>query len=277
MKDSIVAYHCLYDQCEDVVPNMESELSKELPGELIVAPGNYKIFGRSYSLVKEGLYRFIRPFDSCEQRIVWGGQNVDDVISAISWITMHGVQDEHLSVVDKTKKALHSKISCSCGYVSLWASSILDSIGVKSRCVSGLTLDDWNSYNNGHTMIEVYTENENKWSCYDIDNHVMFLANSIHLDFCEVCNAVCNGREYELRCLSSAAVTDSSYEGALYFDKISGEANLRKWYKRVLQVPLIRHKNSKYYFCDQKNRKRVRQYSKTYKFINESSFKRYFY
>lgn len=73
MKDSIVAYHCLYDQCEDVVPNMESELSKELPGELIVAPGNYKIFGRSYSLVKEGLYRFIRPFDSCEQRIVWGG------------------------------------------------------------------------------------------------------------------------------------------------------------------------------------------------------------
>ena len=41
--------------------------------------------------------------------------------------------------------------------------------GVKSRLVSSLTLDSWNSYDNGHIMIEVFRPELKKWVVYDID------------------------------------------------------------------------------------------------------------
>jgi len=113
------------------------------------------------------------------QAIVWGEKEVEHLISALSWITIHGNEDNALSFDKKTYKALHSKLIVTCGYASLWGSEILRNKGIRNRIVSTLTLDEWNLYDNGHTMLEVWEENLNKWVVYDIDNGKSFFPNQI--------------------------------------------------------------------------------------------------
>ena len=56
---------------------------------------------------------------------------------------------------------------------------------IESRVVQTLTVEDWNSYNNGHTMIEIYRHDFNKWVLYDLDNNAYFSANQIPLSLLE--------------------------------------------------------------------------------------------
>ena len=47
---------------------------------------------------------------------------------------------------------------------------------IRARFVLTLTLDPWNSYDNGHSMIEVYREDLKKWVLYDVDENAYFHA-----------------------------------------------------------------------------------------------------
>ena len=78
-------------------------------------------------------------------------------------------------------KALNSKIFGTCGTITIWIQEILESNNIKSRIVQTLTLDDWNTYDNGHTMIEVYHNDLQKWILYDLDSNVYFSKNGIPL------------------------------------------------------------------------------------------------
>jgi hypothetical protein len=74
----------------------------------------------------------------------------------------------------------------------------------------------------------------------------------------------------------------SSFTSADGYDYsfISEEANvnIRDWYRRVMQVPLIFDASAKkYFFMDQGNKDRIESYSASYQFINKSEFLNRFY
>lgn len=247
MNKEVIAYRCLFEECEDVPICVECTY-EILPDTLIVKCGNYKVFDNIYSLNKNGLYRFIQLCGNSRQVIVYEG-DVDDLMSALSWITVHGNDDNALSLKEKYYKALHQKLVINCGHVALWASAILCEEGIKNRIVTTLTLDEWNSYDNGHTMLEVYKENIGQWAVYDIDNGLAFYSESNSMNILELCEAVCQEKPYQIQQLSSAARYANSSEYYLLVEKdLSGETNIRKWFKRVLQVPLIRNEDGSYYF-----------------------------
>ena len=250
-------YHACLENIKEVLAS-KSEKSQSLPNSLIIKKGNYQFENESYELRDEGLYRFIFPTKSNQQRIVFE-ENIEALLSSICWIFTHGNSDDNKSYVEIQQKALHSKIFATCGPLVSWTSSFLEKLDVKFRIVSTLTVDTWNSYDNGHILIEIFSKDLNKWIVYDLDNSCYFVNNQTALSLLEFVEKV-KLDEYEIKRLSNKISTDisnfkdkkSGYDYAFLIEsRLSNQKQLRKWYKHVIQVPLILDERISY-FSDEK-------------------------
>ena len=178
-----------------------------------------------------------------------------------------------------TTKALTSKIFATCGTISAWTQALLHDVGIRSRVVSSLTLDSWNHYNDGHTLIEVYREYYKKWVVYDLDNNAYFARADCPLSFIEFSNHVATG-DYAIRRLASDSGFDVSnfidsdrqYDYAFAMEEIfANEKSLRRWYAGVIHVPMIED-NGNYFFFDNVNRSRVETYSPRFRYMDKEQF-----
>ena len=275
-------HYALFDKIQEV-PESQSKDGKNLPSQLIISKGKYVFSNKIYDLDKEGLYRFIHPGVINEQRIVFEN-NFDSLLSSIAWIHSHGNKDDKKNYTDVLKKARNSKIFATCGSVSEWTVRFLKERGFRVRVVAVLTLDDWNSYDNGHILIEVFKEELKKWVVYDIDNDVYFTKDGNPLSLIEFTKQVRDDK-YDINFIAKKNDIDTSN----FFDKENNydysfliEARFldqdtrRKWYKRVFQVPMI--VDDKYsYFFDKENKTKIMTYSSFYRFLDENEFLSRFY
>ena len=248
---------------------------KPLPVRLIINPGYYFWRDKVYDLRIEGIYRFFKYDKTQEQRIVYKN-NLYDLLSSLSLIHTHGIGDDHLNINELTQKALKNKLVLTCGYISRWINNILKSLKIKSRLVATLTLDKWNNYDNGHTMIEIYDRNLKKWILFDIDNNSYFINQQRKepLSLIEFSKYV-KSKHYNLEPLaydiSYANNMNSFYNEKVFFDK-------KNWYRRVVQVIMIFDEEyGKYFHFDLKNKKRIQSYSNNYTYINPIKFMKKFY
>ena len=175
-----------------------------LPSSLVIAPGRYAFHGKTYDLQKQGLYRFICPFKENQQRIVYdaNGGNVEALLSGLAWCVSHGNSDNSKSQEALTQKATTAKLFITCGNISQWALQILQSYKIRARPADTLTLDEWNSYDNGHSMIEVYREDLKKWVLYDLDGNACFLHKRAPLSLVEMIERAASG-DYEIKLLAA--------------------------------------------------------------------------
>ena len=264
----------------------------ELPETLIIPPGRYKVNGKLYDCENEGLYRFVYPFKNNQQRIVYK-RTLLAILSGIAWIASHGNSDNSKSLDQLTSEALKSKLSINCGPISSWANYLLNDVGVKSRKVGALTLEEWNSYDNGHAMIEVYRGKHGGWELYDLDNNGYFTHNGSMLSLIDFVKCV-NLGEYEINDIANDIRLDvsgmkhkmSGYDFALFSESAvfaeSGGGKLRKWYKRVIQVPRIWEDGYAYFtFVDKSDLSwkidRVESYSDRFRYLDYADFMKKFY
>ena len=277
------AYYANLNDITRIFPSKENFESKPLPNTLVIKPGIYTVFENIYDLKNEGLYRFVYPEIKNQQRIVYNG-NVDALLSSIAWIYSHGNSDDNKSINEINTKALNSKIFGTCATISHWIQAILQNQGIKSRVVQTLTLDEWNTYDNGHTMIEVYREDFNKWILYDLDNNAYFSNEGIALSLIEFAEHV-KENDYEINYIASDVKLDVSnflgkngYEFAFFSESIiSTEQTLRDRYQHIIQITLIGDVDNNYYFFDSDNRLKVEDYSSNYKYLNKKEFLNRFY
>jgi hypothetical protein len=110
--------------------------------------------------------------------IDYNPQNIDyplNLLNLISLLTVHGDSDKTLNTFDKKLEMIKKRpLSLTCGPNSYFVKDLIQSIGVKTRIVLTLTFDEWNGYDNGHTLLEVFSKNLNKWVLYDIDGQKVF-------------------------------------------------------------------------------------------------------
>ena len=265
------------------ISDISGEKGLEIPNSLIIKPGKFNFYGKTFDLKKEGLYRFIFPFKENLQRIVYE-KNIEALLSSIAWIYSHGNSDDVKKFSEIASKALHSKIFATCGPISEWTHQLLLENGIKSRIISSITLDFWKSYENSHIMIEVFRPDFNKWVAYDLDYNSYFVKNNIPLSFIEFSELV-QEDDYEIKYLAKNVGVDISnfrdiknnFDYAFIMEaRLVDENARRKWYKRVIQVPLI--SDGKYnYFFNNKNIKHVESYSIYYKYLEEENFRKKFY
>jgi Divergent InlB B-repeat domain len=176
-----------------------------LPNTLVITPGTYSYHGFIYNMNTEGLYRFITSQYSDQQERIVYKNNLDALLSGMSWIATPGTTDLGLSEPEKTIKAMTSKLSIYCSGVSTWAIWVLQG---KAQCRE---LDINNSRVN-HTAFEVFRTDYNKWCYYDLNFNASFTINNIPLSFGELLNCTQNGTNYNITFLSNDAGVDLSNE-----------------------------------------------------------------
>ena len=280
-----IVYHALNTKIKTIIPDKLNLNSKQIPDKLVIPSGTYIYYGNTYNLVDEGLYRFILPLEKNEQRIVFDGKNINSLMSAVTWIYSHGNSDNSKNIEELNFKALNSKIFGTCGTISIWIEDLLESNDIKSRVVQTLTLDDWNTYDNGHTMIEVYHVDLQKWILYDLDNNAYFLKNGIPLSLIEFIDAVKHDN-YQIYILATDTTLDVSnfvanneFEYAFYAESVyANENTLKIWYKRVIQVPMISEDKFSYFTTNNvEERKQMESYASHHKFLPIDEFQSKFY
>jgi hypothetical protein len=229
----------------ELIPNTTKNVNKvELYNSLIIPPGQYDFYNYSYDLNREGLYRFSLVGIENQQRIVYKN-DIDAILSGISWISSHGNSDNNLTDEELTRKATTTKLYIECGRLSLWAQDFLNINGIKSRIVASKTMDAMNTYDNGHVLIEIYRDDYNKWILYDLDNNAFFKFNNTPLSFMQFVEIIKNNLDYEIVYISSDSHYDISnfkegnYNYDLLIEKLSTDKSLKQWYKRVLQKPTV--------------------------------------
>jgi len=277
------AYYAINEKIVNIPP-IESEIENPLPSELIIPTGTYTVYGNVYELSDEGLYRFILPEIENSQRIVYDGNDVNSLLSAVSWIYTHGNSDSGNSMEYLNEKATHSKIFGVCNTLSIWIIDVLEKNNLQSRLVQTMTLDNWNTYDNSHTMIEVYRKDLDKWVLYDLDNNAYFSQNGIELSLIEFADKV-KGNNYKINYLSSDSKLDISnfkskdnFDYAFFGETIfSNEETLRLWYARIAQVPLIQNENLDFNFFDEEHKSKIENFAPNYKFIDQTQFLYKFY
>ena len=223
------------------------------------------------------------PGKVSEQRIVYQ-HDIHALLSAVCWIACHGNTDDSLSHRNLSVKAKTDKLFLTCGYLCYWAHTLLALVGIKSRRVAGLTLETWNHYDNGHDLLEVWRDDLAKWVLYDLDNHCYFsLSDSdTPLDFITFCRVATHRQDYRIHRLAKGAgfdVSNFAIDGASYCFMLEYvQNNLREWYAKILQVPLIRDLETKTaLFMDDTDIKRVESYSPRYRYLPAEQFISRFY
>ena len=281
-KNKPIVYNAFLEKIQmvDVVSN---EDGNELPDELVIPKDKYIFSGNTYNLDKEGVYRFVNPGKYNIQRIVFE-KDLNALLSSIAWIYSHGNNDDEKEYSEILQKAKNEKIFATCGTISNWSVQFLKEFGVKARIVAVLTLDDWNSYDNGHILVEVYREELKKWILYDVDNDAFFSSNGIPLSLLEFVKKV-REDDYDIEFIarkndidiSNFVDRENSYDyGFLIEARFLNEQTRRKWYKRVFQVPMIVDE-CKSYFFDNTNKDKILSYSSFYEFLDKKEFLDRFY
>lgn len=277
----LVAY--FLDKKVEPVQQSEASDAPELPSDLIISPGCYKIRGKCYDLTSDGLYRYMEFPGYNVQRIVYSG-NTDALISGICWIATHGQKDDLLSDEELTERALSSKIFVTCGRQSEWALGLLREQKINARLVACKTDEEWNGFDDGHVMISVFREHLDKWVVYDLDKNCYFVDSDtkMPLSLIEFYESQ-DTNNYEIIKLSNGYRVDSSsytnYEGndlSLLMEYALAEP--RGWYRRVMKVPMIYDSESEcYYFFNYEQRKRLQAFASNYRFMEKKEFVRKFY
>ena len=278
-----IVYHAFMTSTTHLNAIDDNNDAKELPNSLVIPPGKYSFQGNTYNLNKEGMYRFIAVLKENQQRIVFE-KNIDALLSGISWLYTHGGIDDYKEYDELIQKALTSKIYAQCYTISFSLQTILEQQGIQSRVVTTLTLEPWNTYNNGHTMLEVFRDDYNKWVVYDLDGNAYFEKDKTPLSLMEWYQLIPND-DYEIIFLADDVKVDVSnvsskddYDYVFLSESVlMNEEQQRKWYKRVIQIPMIQDDDSKYSFFDERDPKRVESYSHNYKYMNKEDFMKRFY
>lgn len=261
--NSPIVYHANGNSVTYLKPD-PGLMALPLIDEFIIPPGCYKFQNQSYELSQDGLYRFMFPEKINEQRIVFTG-NMPALMSSLAWIVAHGESDDALSHDSLIQKAKQQKLFLTCEAVCEFAFTILTGLGLRCRIIGTRTLEQWNSYDDGHYLIEVYRNDLNKWVLYDLDTDSYFTHYQKPLSFLEFMQHI-ETADYDIQPLSADIRAESVSSDQRYDFTFINEgklASLKLWYKRVMQFTFITHEQEHFaHPSHASNKKLTRRYPK---------------
>jgi len=148
--------------------------SQELPNQIVISPNNYVWFGKNYNCTKSGVYRFSLPQIESRQHVVLDKYDVLSNALNLANIAVRGNKDDTCSMEKLLKNGLIRFLSLTCGPLVNMVENLLLQHGITCRKVHGHTIESMNSYNNGHTMIEIWHNDADKFVVVDLDKKSFF-------------------------------------------------------------------------------------------------------
>lgn len=231
-----------------------------LPRTLVIPPGRYRVHGQTYTLNREGLYRFLYPQQENQQRIVYR-RDIHALLSGLCWIVTHGNRDDRLPLPQVTRLALTRKVIRTCGPYSTYCCYLLGALGIPAREISTLSLDALNSYDRGHELMEVRMNN--RWVLVDIDMHRIFRSRGRLLNAQEAQVCFKTG-DYEMERLAASVPLAIGYFSAGRYDydmwaegMIATEGSVRQWYRRITALIIVRDADHRAWYTTPYPRRRA--------------------
>ncbi len=207
--------------------------------------------GLVYSVNEEGLYRFFDMENFLMRQFYY---YIDDLwlfAGHLSRMHIHGWRGwDKESFYAKLEKAKTGKLSITCGPTANFIHEVFRMYGVQSRIVHTLTLDEWNEYDNGHTLLELLDPKTDKWTFYDSDVGCMMIDAGKPLSLGEVCAMYRSGQTPEPFYPAGHTLPDTHTDPgsdkahicySLWLERVfAGDHEaLHAWNKRIMQVPII--------------------------------------
>ncbi len=289
--DIVANFYCL-DKVErisgksDVSEDEEIKAVSQLP--MIIRNSQWIKFADKYFyLRKEGLYRFwnwgkvrwesrdsrpkIVSKKKCYSSVLLFRRDILALLSGIATLQVHSPMHEGLSFGQKVRQMKRGLLSLTCGQISDFCCKILASVGWKSRRVAALRVEGkYNSYDNGHQLLEFYWPKLRKWVLADVDMCQMFVRNGKFLNLGEISSLIQDGKDFELFGLSYSGLprVDSSqavwgeYCGYEQFQYGFSDKKLVKgWLRGMLAGPIIFDDGKMYSFnLNPVGRRRMKKY-----------------
>ena len=240
LDDRPLAFHLCGTRVRAVKP--VARRGRRLPSALVIPPGYYTVNGQTYEARREGLYRFLRPAVRNAQRLVYR-RDLFALLSGISWLASHGSVHDRLTPEAWQRLALRRKIIVTCGNTSRFGQAILKKLGWRSRVVNASSLRGRNSYDCGHSLLEVDTGRG--WLLVDLDLKTLFRRGARRLNLLEFIDAAADD-DFILEPLAAATgtaiggFTERGYDYDLYMETcFATGAQIRQWYRRIMMVPIV--------------------------------------
>lgn len=208
-------------------PDIPAVPSRELP--LIVRqPCWVQFLDNYYEADRQGLYRFWNwgkvyyehpdaipqvaapsdgylPTDHCYDGFIRFDDDILALLGSISILHLHGHHHDRLSYQQKLQRLREGSLSLTCGDIAALVMQLLGDLGFRARRLYTLRLEGtWNTYDNGHILLEFFWNEYNKWVAVDIDLHCMFTRHGAFLNFSDLHSLTMQGKSYELTPLTAA-------------------------------------------------------------------------
>lgn len=254
---------------------------EDLEENLFISPGIYNYNGENYDCRSEGLYRFFVINKDNQQRIVHI-EGVQNLLHSISWIHLHGGIHNELSFENLIDIAKNSRIILNCASICMFCKKVLSIFNYPSRLICLLTLDEWNSYDNGHALLEVYENGS--WKLWDTDFRRYFQRDMIDLNAHDTVLAF-SENDFSIVSYSSSPIfafeysqTEFHYQFVyeyIFFDLV----NIEKAYRRYCQVLIIEKDGILYFTTNStQDRERIENYEfVTFYWLDPEEFRQTFY
>ena len=257
-----------------------SVATHDLPSSLVVPPGLYQYRDSVWDMSSGGIYRFALDGYVVRQVVVPTYDPVKDC-ELVQSIHGYGTLDDGLASNRLLHMATSRRVWVTCSRAAQLVVAILRSCGHSSRVVMGMTLEDWNTFNNGHTVVEVKLPDG--WKCFDPTVGSWPLVDGRTVSVFELTDAILSRRDFTFsettygRAVSYALV-NRRHKDFLIEQVLSSKAETIKWYRRVMQAPGILTTKA-WHFCssDEANSRRLQAYAPEFMTHSASEFVRRFY
>lgn len=202
-----------------------------------------------------------------------------NLLRMLASLVKHGGLDESKKYEESLEILRFRSLSMTCGTVSNFSRRLLEDLGIESRVVMTITLEEWNTYDNGHTFLEVFVPYSKKWVAVDLDANVSFSTpSSENASMLEIMAVSIDNISF----LSLARISNLDYSTFDRYQVISDFASLnkREWYSRVLQAFAIKDAaTGKYVFAadDENKSLRIKSYSPDFTTVSTEKFAKMFY
>ena len=209
-------------------------------------------------------------------------ENPLPLLALISSEVVHGNADDGRSFSNNIKSLSRRNLRLTCGSISAFARDILTHFDVKSRIVSTLTLEAWNTYDNGHTLIEVFIPDLDRWILVDLDLKKLFWIDSTNTLASAIDFYFYPFEEIKIIDLVNSTVIDYSREEYNVTNEYLFYLT-NDWYKKMFQtVGIIDESTGKTFFPVEKissnKARRIIEYpNSSFKLMEHEEFSKKFY
>jgi hypothetical protein len=259
---------------------------KELKKSLIIDSGFYSFNGKPYDCTRPGIYRFAEPQKKNLQRVVFEKGNVFSNIKMLSLLSIRGNCDNRKSIAEKKRIVSQRYLRVTCTYNCLFVKNILSLHGVSTRLVQAHTLEPMDSYNNGHSLLEFFSDELGKFIVVDVDKKGYFTKEGIFLDMFELSHSLHLKENFEFTSFTNLPMMDFRFEDInTSYDysfietlNYASDEGILNTIKRTCQFPVFNDNGKNYYCIWQKEQAdRVSQIDSSWIHLSKEDFYQKFY